>query len=133
MPGRASFEYSAKPGDSVYPIESGVVVKLEANKHKFNRSARLHLSHGVYVWICRVGMQPARCSPKYRKVHIIIVEIPTLQAFRDHIIVARRSVQFKYLTTLMKNNGYEVVSRSCRQNYTEWSLCNFYKTIGVMA
>lgn len=132
MPGRATFDYSVKPGHSVYPIEAGVVIKLTEPKHKLNRSAKVHLSHDIYLWICRLGNQPSRLSPKYRKVHILIAEVPTLRAFREHLRVVRKTVQFRYLTTLMKGHKYEIVSRKCRQNYTDWSLRNFYKIIGEL-
>ena len=128
---RAKFTYSARPGETVYPISRGYIIKLAKPQLKQNWKAGKTIRHHVYIWILRVhqGLK----GPRYRdrKVNVFIFKSPTDSHYRWKYLSWQKTVTIGYLHKLMAG-GYEIVSKRCYWNYKEDEGRKFYRAIGLV-
>lgn len=125
--------YSLKPGDSIYPIENGYVIRLEKPYKCMNPKIGAITDHTVYLWIMKCHKVLRNQAPKDRKITVTRLLIPTITDIKKKYIISRRVIQRETICSLMRKYGYTIHAKKVMNNYKkDYDYKNFYISVGLI-
>lgn len=125
--------HSRRAGDTIYPVDEGIILKLQTPRSVFNPHINAVCEHDVYVWIMKLLRGRGGHQPKHRPVRIFEVQIPRIPDVPETAFLGgERYVQKQTIGIWVKKYGADVVARRVYFHDVKRTFRNFYIAIGVL-
>ncbi len=118
-------------GTCKYDIHPKYVLRLDRVRRRLNRQVGVRVDHHVYIWIQRPGRLKKGRPEKERLYHVLYCYIPTIRAFKDKVILERKSVQKESIAKQLKD-GYSVISQKILFDWRKDNYEAFYRLVGLL-
>ncbi len=122
----------SESSNSIYPVNSGYILREKRTYKRFNKKAKMTLEHYRFLWILNVYKPKRGEKPKKRKVKVFMAYMPVSEAKKDcYIIIQPKLVKFDSLTKQLKY-GYNIIDTNTQYNSTDQSVKRFYIKVGLV-